>query len=37
MPSGLQYQFHMLANPPSKQHLERTLPKKVKEWVGLPV
>ena len=37
LPSGLQYQFRMLANPPSKPYLERTLPKKVKEWVGLPV
>jgi hypothetical protein len=37
LPSGIQYQFHMLGATPSKQYLEKTLPRKVKEWIGLPV
>jgi hypothetical protein len=37
LPSGLQYQCHMLGAAPSKAHLERVLPRKVKEWLGLPV
>eukprot|EP01034_Spumella_vulgaris_P024589 gene24589-30955_t len=37
LPTGREFQFHMLAAAPNREHLDRELPKKVKIYLGMPV
>jgi hypothetical protein len=35
--SGMEFRYHLLGQWPNKEYLEKNLPRKVKNWLGLPV
>ncbi len=37
LPTGREFQLHILAAAPSREHLDKELPKKVKMYLGMPV